>query len=48
MLAEDGQCNPGVAVGSFEALSMTLVGEGYTLSNGTCGMLVHVGVQTGG
>ena len=41
ILAANGQCEPEVAVGSFEALTSTKVGEGYTLSNGTCGLLVH-------
>ena len=37
-------------MGSFEALSEEEVGEGYayTLSNGTCGMLVHGGTQMEG
>ncbi len=41
VMAAYGECRPGVPVGSFEALSDTLVGEGYTLSNGTCGLLVQ-------
>ena len=47
ILAANGQCNPGVAVASFEALGEGEgVGEWYTLSNGTCGILVHEGTQS--
>ena len=40
VMAADGVCRPGVAVASFEALSEEPVGVGYTLSNGSCGVLV--------
>ncbi len=40
-MAADGECKPEEVVGSFEALSSTPVGEGYTLGNGSCGVLVQ-------